>query len=320
MVRCCTDSNALSHVFASSESQMKNPRPRRAFTLVELLVVIGIIALLVGILLPALQRAREAANVAKCASNLRQIGIAILSYANNHRGRLPPSASQKYGGQVYPDGLFWSNMLVEGKYIDAPAGVDANGKARLGDSAFRCPTGIEDELPGGFNALYPRESNNSRYVAIQNPTPAHTVATWYALNSITHEGSVDSSSAMPGRSVDAAFAWYNGKNAGTNDQFLRDGRYTRHLGLIKRSSLMVMGFDGNTYNWNNIAGSTGLSARISGRHGKPSNGGKDGMFNCVFFDGHVAMLSTEPYTKAGTGSNALSVTKSDAIFWLHDQY
>src|SRR5262245_25989412 len=82
-------------------------RSRRCgFTLVELLVVIGIIALLIGILLPSLQKARSAANRAVCLSNERQLLLALQMYANQNKSSLPPGldgCNYWQGNFVYRD-------------------------------------------------------------------------------------------------------------------------------------------------------------------------------------------------------------------------
>lgn len=81
---------------------MPRPTPgsalRRGFTLVELLVVIGIIAVLLGMLLPSLSRAREAAKSAVCLSNLHQMGVAAESYVSSEAGRYPIAYYDFYDG------------------------------------------------------------------------------------------------------------------------------------------------------------------------------------------------------------------------------
>ncbi len=117
-----------------ANAAQRDPRPRRGgFGLVELLVTMAVIAVLLGMLLPALGRARESANRAKCLSNLRQLALAFTMYLNENKSRFPRPAQN--GVQAPEDWVHFQSWRTpaEGaiaKYVGEP----------FNPAVYRCPS------------------------------------------------------------------------------------------------------------------------------------------------------------------------------------
>jgi len=146
---------------AGRELELGN-RPRRAFTLIELLVVIAIIAILAAMLLPALQAARERACAVSCGNNLRQLGLASLTYTADNDGHLPKAAS--YQDRPVPECRHFSWTMERPGVADLPYGSLWSYVG--GEKTYLCPRDVRRQrrtkaaYPGNFSYAFNFLVNN----------------------------------------------------------------------------------------------------------------------------------------------------------------
>ena len=259
-------------------SSPKSPRRsscRKAggFTLVELLVVIGIIALLISILLPSLNAAREQANSIKCLSNLRQLGVAAATYTSQNKMYLIPSDVQDRKFPVslsYQDvNESWATILVADGFLSYPE-VTSTTVPPGSDNVFRCPSGVlESSAVTYLSSTVPSSRTDSQGAMASVHTsmrlrPNMNIFSWYGINATNDSGY---------------------KTPYFRNTIETDGKTSgfRKANEVRNSSEMVFLFDG-LYGLNYL---TTNANRINARHNNQK------ITNIAFVDGHAESLRTK---------------------------
>lgn len=254
-----------------SRSVLQRSSARRAsgaFTLVELLVVIAIMSMLMAMLMPALSSAKERARAEVCVNNLKQIGLAVHLYADDHNDYLVPAEYNRINGAANQEG--WPTMLVNGRYLPAPTTTDYNKLPGI-KSVFRCPSGRAQVAPFVPTSRADPQGAMARPFLSQSTGAKFYVDCWYGINGST------------GRPE-----WYPFVRIPTDTGKIVQNKMSSVAGF---ASVMPAVFDGfwilNGYN-----------ERVNARHARATRS------NLVFFDGSVRSYDTFriPSVTAATAS------------------
>jgi prepilin-type N-terminal cleavage/methylation domain-containing protein/prepilin-type processing-associated H-X9-DG protein len=272
----------------------------RGFTLVELLVVIGIIALLISILLPALSKSREQANSVKCMSNLRQIASGLFAYCEENKGWVVPAFNLPQ-----QTGLATNYSAGPGVIMDGwPCILDRDGfvrsNAQAVSTAFYCPDTVD--INGMLNGQTGTNGANSRGwiqwpMEFAGPTYGDSdpqiAVTWpaygfnkiirisYWMNAYNPIGGGATSIAQN----DLYYTASVGYGPDASGAFIRLHRTTG----IKHSSLLVIVADGVYVGRQSVDQMGMKNSRIGYRHNGPL--GANTVANVGFADGHVESMN-----------------------------
>ncbi|MBL8066073.1 MAG: prepilin-type N-terminal cleavage/methylation domain-containing protein [Chthonomonadaceae bacterium] len=252
---------------------------RRAFTLIELLVVIAIIAILAAILFPVFAKAKEAAKVTSCLTQMKQLGIAVETYNSDHDDTLPPSTMRSVNTSDIP--TIWTERLqpyVKNKNIFVATGSDAGyatdwNTRRVQSIGYSDATGFDPNStaqPG--NAPAGTEGFTTCWVSTQFDENAKV-----GLFAVTPNGPAgDVTSKHRGY----VFNPYNGKND-------PGGNYNYGLPMVSDRNLVL---DANDRNYPNSPNLTPAQLKpIWARYG--ADGSNGGRCPVIFGDTHARVMS-----------------------------